>query len=295
MCTCFQLPALSAVGKYPSESPCSSPLTPLEDSTSQTLQYLLQQPLHPPVLLQSTGQHRDTMVKKRRSLQSILIPPFFYSTSSTETSPNHTTRLRSNSAAAATTHSPIPSPIPINPSQPSPSHSAHTSPRNSPPSDLLDDDPFANLTPGPSLITDSSHNRARSQSLALPRLSTSSGPSSEPPAVPTPRSPLSQNALPVIPSLASVLAENASSFQADVIPPAPPSTPPVPETHSRSFRGPWIPGQGQLRPAYTRPAFKPRPSLPSLRSLTEGQVVVPRVRSFLILTCATMFNIDVNL
>ncbi|KAJ3487472.1 hypothetical protein NLI96_g3513 [Meripilus lineatus] len=254
----------------PSQNSYSPQLTPPEEPTTQTPEQY------------STGQHplspgeypTITMVKKRRSLQSIFIPPFFQPTSLTEASPNRATRLRSHSAAATTTsHYPLPPPIPINSGQPISVPSSLTSPRNSPPSDLLDDDPFANLNPGPSVINHTS-NRARSRSLALPRLTTSLGSPSEPPP-PTPRSPLSQPAVPG-PSFSQSLGYTAPVAQSDIVPSPPPSS--IQEKKSRSLRGPWSPGQGQARPAHTRPAFRSRPSLPSLRSLAEGQVVTPRVR-----------------
>jgi hypothetical protein len=35
-------------------------------------------------------------------------------------------------------------------------------------------------------------------------------------------------------------------------------------------------GHGQVRPAHTRPAFSPRPSLPSLHTLAQMNIGIPR-------------------
>ncbi|TBU40273.1 hypothetical protein BD309DRAFT_357190 [Dichomitus squalens] len=105
----------------------------------------------------------NTMTKKRRSLTAILVPSFLpqaaASTSALSPLPPSATRARSNSSVTTTTStdftaiessadwisfysgasSPLTSVGPVTPS------------RNSPPPDLLDEDPFANLSPSPSV------------------------------------------------------------------------------------------------------------------------------------------------
>lgn len=49
-----------------------------------------------------------------------------------------------------------------------------------------------------------------------------------------------------------------------------------PEVHVPQANSARPKSSGHCRPAHTRPAFVPRPSLPSLRALSEMNVVVPR-------------------
>ncbi|KAJ3510698.1 hypothetical protein NMY22_g15895 [Coprinellus aureogranulatus] len=80
--------------------------------------------------------------KRRLSVQSILVPTFLQGSSSTPTSPDAQTGsfgAKGDDLALS----------PLSPTSPT---AIHTSPRDSPPPDfLLDDDPFANLTTGPTI------------------------------------------------------------------------------------------------------------------------------------------------
>jgi hypothetical protein len=189
--------------------------------------------------------------KKRASLSSILIPPFLLyplpslSDVTASTRPRSSTRTRSPSSTQAS--EPIPTPNP----QLSEAASSLSS-RNSPPPDfLLDDDPFANYTGARPLqpYLESSTSPPRSRPPSLSRRT----------SVKQPRSPL------------------ATEPSSPVMSPSS-SPPPV---HSRLASSPTrspssLPVSGrQLRPAYTRPAFAARPSLPSLHTLSQTDFIYP--------------------
>lgn len=225
-------------------------------------------------------------LKKHRSLQPLFIPPFLRPPSPVDASSSpQSTRQRSYSAAALTfassnsaSYLEVPPPIPINPDDKTsqfagPLPSPYTSPRNSPPSDLLDDDPFANLTPGPSVITvESSVAARRHRSASLPRLRTSVdvGQNLFPPTHPTPRSPLAQGALLTDEGARSLSKATGSHLASpeNSLPSTPPPTPQLGGKHA----GLLSPVKDRVRPAYTRPAFRPRPSLPSLHALAQAHV-----------------------
>lgn len=210
------------------------------------------------------------MPKKRRSLQAIMVPPFFQSAMAADgvmspPQPSSSMRLRSHSAAASTNSPPtvLPPAIPI-PAMP------ETRPRavtlsNSPPSDLLDDDPFANLAPTPA-ATIFVEPPALRLPLSSPRptLETPTSLSSTQHKFPTPRSPLANNAF----------HEHTSPWPTP--PRTPPSTPVPGHQSGTSLRRPRSSGNGQARSAYTRPAFTSRPSLPSLNCLAQMHVIAPK-------------------
>ncbi|KAG1748733.1 hypothetical protein EDB19DRAFT_1683366 [Suillus lakei] len=150
---------------------------------------------------------------KRPSLQSLLTPPFFQ----TSTSPSSSASRARSLSVATLTHNAIfeeVSNIPI---------PAASSP-------LLDKDPFANLHSSSSVI-----------------------PSSECPSAysnPSVASHPSRSSTVLLPSQAYLQHHN---------PKRPKSS-----------------GHGQARPAHTRPAFSPRPSLPSLYTLAQMNTGIPR-------------------
>lgn len=223
------------------------------------------------------------MTRKRRSLSSILIPSFVpQSSPSTPTIPSavdndeHTpttyTELDaaddasdwisfySGYSGAMSPRSELSSIGPITPS------------RNSPPPDLLDEDPFANLSPAPSL---------RGSRAASPVRTVFDVFTSEPQSLgQTPRSPLAQDTSPEhdeARQLRSLRSLPTLRPLTDV-PSTPPSTPvdafrPLPRRSQTSV------APSQVQPAYARPAFAPRPSLPSLSTLTRTSIHVPKVIS----------------
>ena len=187
--------------------------------------------------------------KKRASLSSILIPPFFLyplpslSDISGSPRPRSSTRTRSPSSSHASEPIPMPSP------QLSETASLASS-RNSPPPDfLLDDDPFANYSGARPLQPHygSSTSPPRSRAPSLSRRT----------SVKQPRSPL------------------ATEPSSPVMSPSS-SPPPVRSTSSPTRTPSSLPVSGrQLRPAYTRPAFAARPSLPSLHTLSQTDFNYP--------------------
>ncbi|KAG2009776.1 hypothetical protein CC2G_012667 [Coprinopsis cinerea AmutBmut pab1-1] len=111
--------------------------------------------------------------------------------------------------------------------------------RASPPPDfLLDDDPFANLT-SPTKV-----------SRVTPHSPSTLSPPEVTPLSPTPRSPLTADS----PKKTLVITEAN-----------------IPRSRPRA-----ISGARQPQPAYTRPAFTPRPSLPSLSTLAKMNVVLTK-------------------
>jgi hypothetical protein len=186
------------------------------------------------------------MPKRRTSLQAILIPPFLsYPLSNTSEPPRSSARARSPSTSSHS--SPC---IPISSVQ-TPEATFLEASRNSPPPDfLLDDDPFAN------------HTGARPQ--PLHRSNPTSPTHSRQTSIKQPRSPLAaEKSLVASPSHSSSSPMPIQSIRSPSSPPrmSPPSSP--------------VTGGRQLRPAYTRPAFAPRPSLPTLHSLAQSDFVYP--------------------
>jgi hypothetical protein len=184
------------------------------------------------------------MAKKRRSLQSIFTPSFLNappSPTSTEFDSTyfanpHGARMRSFSSAEQTSYNYAA--IQHDKSQ---SFQFNTSPRDSPPPDfLLDDDPFANLSAAPTTSRPS------------PTIETI--PVASPEALPPkPRSPLT----PSTPETKTIALTSPVLSSA------------MPVGVSRAL-------SGRARPAYQKPAFAPRPSLPSLHTLARMNVVLTK-------------------
>ena len=222
------------------------------------------------------------MAKKRRSLTSILVPPFIPQASSSASSP--TGRARAHTVSSTTssvgdlaaidngsdwlsfysgTASPLSSEFSVGPVTPS---------RNSPPPDLLDEDPFANLSPAPSLRASRAVSPVRSV------FDVFSDDAPRPP--PTPLSPLAQSALEQDTSSGARRARSLHASRSVKslrdLPSTPPPSP-IEPTRPRLARRPKSSGPPQVRPAYTRPAFAPRPSLPTLNTLARTSIHVPKV------------------
>lgn len=188
---------------------------------------------------------KKRMAKKRRSLQAILIPSFLQSplTSPTSTTGPGPERSRSNSTANSNARTPPADSDFVQPLPPI------TSPRNSPPpSFLLDDDPFADLTTSPFEVV---HRVAPTQT------GLSSG--SVDVASPQPRYPLTGGS-----------PERTSA----PTPSSPPSA--VSRSHSRVASKSVSFARMQPVPACQKPAFGPKPSQPSLDTLSRINVVLPK-------------------
>ncbi|KAI0044392.1 hypothetical protein FA95DRAFT_1562262 [Auriscalpium vulgare] len=158
------------------------------------------------------------MVKKRPSLQSILIPSFIQYP--TTPSPSSYSRPRAHSDASILPHMPV---LPDN---------------DSPPDFLLDDDPFANYSATRSL-----------------------------PPTPLPSNPVDDSARSQSKTRSPLVTDSHVRPHTSPSTPLPPSSVASSGAHPTSAR--------QVRPAYTRPAFASRPSLPSLRALQHTQFVYP--------------------
>ncbi|TFK52251.1 hypothetical protein OE88DRAFT_1377674 [Heliocybe sulcata] len=211
------------------------------------------------------------MPKKRPSLQSLFIPSKFLSPSNAS-SPAHVShdanaslpatpvpvslRLRTLSEALRPAHARQESSSSIASSYAGSLHRdldlsplEISTPGGSPPAeDLLPDDPFAaasfpSHSPSPSL----------SASTLPPPLASPALPPPPPPSTPAPHSPLS------------------ASFQDRDRPSSMVRRPSLRQSASAS-----ILASPKIRPAHTRPAFSPRPSLPSLRVLARTTVMVKK-------------------
>ncbi|KAF8628663.1 hypothetical protein AX15_003793 [Amanita polypyramis BW_CC] len=198
----------------------------------------------------SAGYTTHTMTKKRRSLQSIVTPSFLLQSSFT-THRRGAGRSHSCSYVNRDFSSPVeqllptPSPTSCHESQPSPMTPDDSSPF------LLDDDPFANLT---------------ASAVVSPRSSIDKRPTS--PVV-------TRTSLPVLPPI-------DTAAPTTIVPRSPLSPPDsvqssyfgtvMPQTTSPSSRFRSL----RIKPAYEKPAFASRPSLPSLHTLTHTSLSPPR-------------------
>lgn len=186
--------------------------------------------------------------KKRRSLQSILIPSFLQSppalTNPLTAPPHILTRTRSQSAPKHPNASSSTTTL-VSSKTKSPPRSASPSPF------LIDDDPFANISSPPSATA--------------PAFISPERPSVAP-------NPPSKSRSPLSPTFSAPTSPTRSTTP---IPPLP--ILPIPVTSERpSLSRPKSSGNGQVRPAYTKPAFTPRPSLPSLHTLAQMNIVIPK-------------------
>ncbi|KZT67256.1 hypothetical protein DAEQUDRAFT_729291 [Daedalea quercina L-15889] len=209
------------------------------------------------------------MPRKRSSLQSLFSPASAFVSAplpdcpSTPSSSRSSSRARSNSAATTGTqdwsssHFSSISSLPDLPLLDLPATPPRS--RDSPPPDLLDDDPFANLSPAPSV------RRRRPPSLVFTGID--APPIADDARSLPPRSPLAIDATDDASSSTPSVASLPDVFSAS------PSTPSKLRSRFRILR----PKSSSNGPAYTRPAFAPRPSLPSLSTLTRSHVPSPKV------------------
>ena len=235
-------------------------------------------------------------MKKRGSLQAIFVSSFLQNgplsppSSSVPTSPTKSkSRLRALSAAAPS--SPTESVASNSTISSDASGSQHqrqrsftvgfnsfngsTPPRCSPPpAFLLDDDPFANLTAAPSITLKRKFSSGSSSNSATRPSAVNDAPPVPhiPPVPPIPRSPLHEPSVPqgimtlVAPPSHPVIPVS-SSFT---------STSSAPSSHPPTLPRAISNGRVQTRPAYQRPAFVNRPSLPSLDTLARMHVVMTK-------------------
>ncbi|THH15842.1 hypothetical protein EW146_g4687 [Bondarzewia mesenterica] len=211
-------------------------------------------PPHAPYLRAKTIYPNDKMSKKRRSVQSIFIPSFLHSSPSSPLSPSPPSSATSQARSQS-----VSSHLVRQISSAASNLSSYTeSPSQSPPPDyLLDDDPFANLSPTPFETTSANSVFHDGPSPVRPELSLDSVatvPS------PKPRSPLASKSMDSPRSLHS----SPSSPTLRASPPFLSDPTSVIPHHSARLR--------HRRPAHTRPAFASRPSLPSLRTLSQSGV-----------------------
>lgn len=193
------------------------------------------------------------MVKKRGSVHSLFVPGFLHPGSSDATATSPTSEGH-NIPVRQRTLSNTPSVIVRSFTNAASTLSTRSRPSrdlDTPLADLLDDDPFANLS-GPS-------------SLAEPSFFSFS----EPPA---PAPSRSMDVMPISPlatspdSLLPAPRRRLRSLSSTSTAPSPPFMASASVVHAATIRH-------HVRPAHTRPAFSSRPSLPSLRTLSHSEFV----------------------
>ena len=200
----------------------------------------------------------DMVRKRRQSLQALFIPPFLQN-SATNRSRSHSDTGQSQLVAINTPTTPTTTTTTTVVSQHSPQldpfsqalYSFATTDNvvslDSSYGDLLDTDPFANLSSPPRSPTN--------QDKPLPQLPSLA---SVLPTPTIPRSPLSPAELRAHPHTPSGIKYPSAT------------------TPSSPVSGPFQLTSSPTRPAYTKPVFKSTPSLPSLRSLSQGQYLPTR-------------------
>jgi len=194
------------------------------------------------------------MAKKRRSLQSIFISSFFHSSSpphSSTSPPTSTSTQRSASSMSSYFSPSYTYPFPSI----TKSKTGTTSTTGSPPLDyLLDDDPFANL----------SHTSYSTYSLQSP-----------PTKSPFPPPGLSQHILPRSPLCPDPSQSVVSGLSSTARPESGPIASSGPSSISRALSS----GLAHAFPAHKKPAFASRQSLPSLHTLSQMNVMIPKKAS----------------
>ena len=183
-------------------------------------------------------------LKKRRSLHSIILPAFLQSPPSTSphpsTAPSSFPGIRSQSApkppGSSGSSSIAPSVLTKSKSRVIPEDF-----RSNSPTPFLDEDPFANISRPPSAVS-------LGEAAMTPPASLVDRTARSPPA--------SQPVFPI---------------KSETTPPLLPFSSPVDRPNTVR---PKSSGNGQVRPAYMKPAFVSRPSLPSLDTLAQMNIVI---------------------
>jgi len=203
----------------------------------------------------------DMVGKRRQSLQALFIPPFLQS-SATNRSRSHSetgqsqppVAINSPTAPTTTTTTTITSTPKVSPQLDPFSQALYSFAStdnvvsiDSSYNDLLDTDPFANLSTPPRSPT--------YQDKPLPQLPSLHSVLPTPTIPRSPLSPVEHRPHPPLP--AGIKYTSATT----------PSSPVSDAFHHSSF---------SARPAYTKPVFKLTPSLPSLRALSQGQYIPTR-------------------
>lgn len=179
------------------------------------------------------------MPSKRPSLQSLLTPSFLSPSTSPTSSDLGATQAANDYLPRARSSSSVEQVLRSHMANRHVTHSSVTSPRSSPPPAFLIDDDPFANLSAVPYTSSSDH---------IPHSPSSSPTSPQSKAVPTPRSPLTPSSIEI----------NSLSFSRT--------------SPSRTL-------SGRAKPAHQKPAFSPRPSLPSLHTLAKMNVVFnPKVR-----------------
>jgi hypothetical protein len=185
----------------------------------------------------STPGTKLKVLKNRRSLQSLFVSPFLHNQSSVTRPATAPPKSLSRARSQSAPRHPGSSTVASLKSKPSTSTLV---PRSvSPSTFLIDEDPFANICTRPSVT---GHHR---------------------PPAPTPRSPPST-------TTGTDHGPDKPAETTHLPPLSVPSTPPVVTHRPKSS------SHAQARRAYPKPGFTSRPSLPSLHTLAQMNVMIPK-------------------
>ena len=230
---------------------------------SKPIEYIAQRPITPDIACResvekissnpgeiSTIRFADKLqsrlkmpLRKRRSLHSIILPAFLQSPSApTYPSPPASSSFPKKRPQSASKRPGSSGSSSITPSVLLKSRTIPEDSRSTSPTPFLDEDPFANIS-GPPAISPGEV------------------------AVTPPLPPVGET------STAARSPPVSHPIKSETIPPLRPFSPPV---DCPNFARPKSSGNGQVRPAYMKPAFSPRPSLPSLHTLAQMNVVIPK-------------------